>query len=294
MGEGVFYGQDKKAQAFREWLESVGGTSEKLEEGTFLDKNLPVNTGVNARMVVIDRKQTDSGVAMFHTGSPVAVEAISAKDFDVVVARLTDGWSAVSRHRIVAIDDYADIPAPVRAAAKALDYPLENIKGFVYQGHAYLVRQNLANAAEVEEALVHEAVGHLGARALLGKDFAPILNDFWLRMGGTRGVLKVAREYGIEKEVASYIDDLAGVDSLMRIQKQVKAVDELVAHAATTGEIGKAIKVYLGKIKEWLHRFAVQHDWNWLAKPLENFSDWDMAVFLQRAKEATGVIRCTR
>lgn len=54
MGEGVFYGQDKKAQAFREWLESVGGTSEKLEEGTFLDSSLPVNTGVNARMVVID------------------------------------------------------------------------------------------------------------------------------------------------------------------------------------------------------------------------------------------------
>ncbi|MBK7814492.1 MAG: hypothetical protein IPJ52_09395 [Rhodocyclaceae bacterium] len=62
------------------------------------------------------------------------------------------------------------------------------------------------------------AVGHLGARALLGKDFGPILNDFWLRMGGTRGVLKVAREYGIEKEVASYVDDLAGVDSLTRIR----------------------------------------------------------------------------
>lgn len=55
MGEGVFFGNDKKAQAFREWLESVGGTDEKLQEGTFLDPSLPVNTGVNARMVVIDK-----------------------------------------------------------------------------------------------------------------------------------------------------------------------------------------------------------------------------------------------
>ncbi|PWB44642.1 MAG: hypothetical protein C3F19_00825 [Rhodocyclales bacterium] len=55
MGEGVFFGQDKKAQEFREWLESVGGTSEKLEAGTFLDPSLPANTGVNARMVVVDR-----------------------------------------------------------------------------------------------------------------------------------------------------------------------------------------------------------------------------------------------
>ncbi len=55
MGEGVFFGQDKKAQAFREWLESVGGTSEKLAEGTFMDPSLPVNTATNARMVVVDK-----------------------------------------------------------------------------------------------------------------------------------------------------------------------------------------------------------------------------------------------
>jgi hypothetical protein len=55
MGEGVFFGQDKRAQEFREWLERVGGTDEKLEEGTFNDPSLPVTTGVNARMVVIDK-----------------------------------------------------------------------------------------------------------------------------------------------------------------------------------------------------------------------------------------------
>ena len=57
MGEGVFFGQDKKAQAFRNWLEEVGGTSEKLDEGTFMDPSLPVNTAVNARMVVIDKPE---------------------------------------------------------------------------------------------------------------------------------------------------------------------------------------------------------------------------------------------
>jgi len=69
MGEGVFFGSDRKAVDFRSWLESVGGTDEKLDEGTFLDPSLPVTTGVNARMVVIDKSQaseeTDKGVAMF-------------------------------------------------------------------------------------------------------------------------------------------------------------------------------------------------------------------------------------
>lgn len=55
MGEGVFFGSDKKAGEFREWLESVGGTDEKLDEGSFQDASLPVNTGVNARMVVVDK-----------------------------------------------------------------------------------------------------------------------------------------------------------------------------------------------------------------------------------------------
>lgn len=57
MGEGVFFGQDKRAQEFREWLEQVGGTDEKLEEGTFNDPSLPVNTGANARMVVINKAE---------------------------------------------------------------------------------------------------------------------------------------------------------------------------------------------------------------------------------------------
>jgi hypothetical protein len=63
MGEGVFFGSDAKAQEFREWLESVGGTSEKLEAGSFMDASLPVNTGVNARMVVIDKADPNAAAA---------------------------------------------------------------------------------------------------------------------------------------------------------------------------------------------------------------------------------------
>ncbi len=60
MGEGVFFGSDKKAVEFREWLESVGGTSEKLPDNSFMDSSLPVNTGVNARMVIIDKQDSDN------------------------------------------------------------------------------------------------------------------------------------------------------------------------------------------------------------------------------------------
>ena len=55
MGESAFTNQSKRATEFRAWLEQVGGTEEKLAEGSFNDPGLPVNTGANARMVVIER-----------------------------------------------------------------------------------------------------------------------------------------------------------------------------------------------------------------------------------------------
>lgn len=76
MGEGVFFGQDKKAEDFRNWLDEVGGTSEKLPEGSFLDPSLPVNTGVNARMVVIDKPEAgEQGAPAFSRGTTLAMPA---------------------------------------------------------------------------------------------------------------------------------------------------------------------------------------------------------------------------
>jgi Large polyvalent protein-associated domain 1 len=54
-GEGVFFGSDKKAVAFREWLESHGADVEKLPEKTFMDKDLLAQTSVNARMIVLEK-----------------------------------------------------------------------------------------------------------------------------------------------------------------------------------------------------------------------------------------------
>lgn len=55
MGEGAFFHSNQAAENFREWLDSLGATAEKLPEGSFMDPSLPVNTAANARMVVIDK-----------------------------------------------------------------------------------------------------------------------------------------------------------------------------------------------------------------------------------------------
>lgn len=49
MGESAFFRETEKARQFREWLEEVGGTSEKLPERSFQESG----TGVNCRIVHI-------------------------------------------------------------------------------------------------------------------------------------------------------------------------------------------------------------------------------------------------
>lgn len=53
MSEHPFFESDKKSVNFRDWLESVGGTSEKLPEGSFKESDR--STGVNTRIVVINK-----------------------------------------------------------------------------------------------------------------------------------------------------------------------------------------------------------------------------------------------
>lgn len=52
-GEGVFFGKDQKAVAFREWLEQHGADVEPLEAGTFNDNALLAQTSANARLIVL-------------------------------------------------------------------------------------------------------------------------------------------------------------------------------------------------------------------------------------------------
>lgn len=61
-GEGVFFGADKKAVEFRDWLESQGAEIEKLDAGTFNDRSLLATTGANARLITIHKPEGTAAV----------------------------------------------------------------------------------------------------------------------------------------------------------------------------------------------------------------------------------------
>ncbi|NLZ40869.1 MAG: hypothetical protein GX886_06390, partial [Comamonadaceae bacterium] len=118
MGEGVFFGQDKRAQDFRDWLDSVGGTSEKLPEGSFMDPSLPVQTGVNARMVVIDRPAVDDGVRRPGDADPeVAFSATLPRDRNAVRIGITE--KGLVRAMRLQFDGLADVTSKLLERGRA-------------------------------------------------------------------------------------------------------------------------------------------------------------------------------
>lgn len=82
MGEGAFFQSNSAAEGFRAWLDDLGATSERLPENSFMDAALPVNTAVNARMVVIDKPATDTSGITADSARRAAVRARVAANND--------------------------------------------------------------------------------------------------------------------------------------------------------------------------------------------------------------------
>jgi hypothetical protein len=172
MGEGVFFGSDKKAEEFREWLDSVDGTSEKLEAGSFMDPSLPVNTGVNARMVVIDKPaaaapSTDTEAPPPFSLQPDVAPSVASSQIEAAIASVIRSWNADSAPRVRVLADPEGLPARAKR-----DPRYRRAEGFYDQGSStvYLVASNLPTERRALQVLAHESIGHFGMEAITGPE----------------------------------------------------------------------------------------------------------------------------
>lgn len=140
MGEGVFFGKDKKAQEFRDWLESVGGTDEKLDDGTFLDPSLPVNTGTSARMVVIDKPADDENLAFKQDEEQYNGHETSQETTDIYAGRDTRPGTTDEQLR-TGRDAFREVLGPYAGRAGISLLGSRIAKDFQQQGASSLIGQ---------------------------------------------------------------------------------------------------------------------------------------------------------
>lgn len=211
MGEGVFFGQDKKAEDFRSWLEKVGGTDEKLAEGTFMDPTLPVNTGVNARMVVIDKPEGEQAPSFSRGQSPAT--GLTLAD----AQRAVDALKAAGLRKLVLAETIEQLPESGMRKIKS-----ENATGVrgMYDpvtDTAYLVRQNLTSMDDALFVGLHEAF-HRGLRKTFGAEVEPVLN--MIHNGNAR----------VQRQTVAYMQKF-------KIGR-MEAIEEVLADMAGQGETG--------------------------------------------------------
>ncbi|WP_046971158.1 PLxRFG domain-containing protein [Dyella japonica] len=167
-GEGIFGRSDKKAVAFRDWLEKVQGTDEKLPEGSFKSSFNP--TGVNTRMVVVDKPggegrtraaaDSESLAHAYDLPEPkdnsTAPVANKLREVNDVVRDATAHWGDNQPNvRVV------HSPELLPEAAKA-DPRYRSARGLYDGDTVYLVASNLRGREDVLRTLAHEAIGHYG------------------------------------------------------------------------------------------------------------------------------------
>ena len=239
MGEGAFFHSNKRAEAFREWLDTLGATNEKLPDGSFLDPSLPVNTGVAARMVVIDKPMADVVFSRSVADVQAQDRAKAVKITQGVVDSMRAAWS--NGPEVVVAYDMQDpvIPEAVRRADKQQRSggAAGNPEGFYYKGKAYVLASQMRTANDVSRVVAHEVLGHYGLRGMFGQDLGRILDQ-----------IAVMRKEQVRAKAIEY--GLRGVDKLSR---RVAAEEVLAEMAQATPRL-HFVQRAIAAIRTWLRK----------------------------------------
>ena len=206
----------------------MGGTSEKLAEGSFNDPSLPVTTGVNTRMVVIEKEGTPMASVTPGEFLP-AMPSTRLRIRKAAVQRVADalGKRAANAADTRGVQSFEELPEHLRQLYGEVSSRLEGVYDPA-SGTVYLVADNLCGTARAAEVWMHENMVHHGLNGLLGMDEKRrVLNRLWQGMGGMGNaeIASVANKYG--------------VDPLWDVKDRALVMEEYLARLAEKRAAGK-------------------------------------------------------
>lgn len=231
-GEGVFFGQDKKAEAFRTWLDNHGAYIEKLPENTFSDKKLLRTTGVNARLIKITKRED----AQYATRSMPVHQSYST------VKQVTEALKADNANdAAIVVQSVSDLPGHLGEQAEERDP--STIEG-VYdpeENKPYLIADNISDPERAIEVARHEVIAHYGIEGILGEK----------RMNEIADKVTDALKRGIKviKEYSERVNETHGdLDERTHAKEIIAKMSEDGVQNSVTRRIWNAIKSFLNKI----------------------------------------------
>ena len=266
MGESAFTNQNKRATEFREWLESVGGTEEKLAEGTFNDPSLPVNTSANARMVVIEKEATSGNGAMFARSNRTG--GVHMDDAEAIIAQVREALPTAPP--IIALESIAQAPADLRKFIREAGAQ-DDFEAAYHNGKIYALPSNVGSASRLQFLLAHHEIRHHGFASMLGPRKNQVLFSIHATNANVRAAAaeQVRRGYATSKVLATEeaLADMA-VEDLVKLNgwdKIVAAVREWLR-----GAVMRLRRAGLGRVADAIEPSA--------------WTDKDVAALIARAE----------
>lgn len=253
MGEGAFFQSNKRAEAFREWLEQRGATSERLPDGSFMDPSLPVNTSVAARMVVIDKpaeSQTDAGAMYRAPDSAAPARPLSLDRVNQLVQEALSGIRGAP---------------PVEVAVRPSDIGLQPPPGSVgygvtlSSGDIYVFQSAMASDMDVFRTVFHELF-HRGVRVVVPKaQYVQTMLD--LAKGDSR-IQQLAIEWKkteVGQQQRENLRERGYTGAELTAQYEALAIEEALA------EVAEELKAE-GRVGTKPKSLTIRYLANWLAK----------------------------
>lgn len=171
-GEGVFFGKDKAAQGFQEWLDKVGAEVTPLDAGTFNDPSLPVTTGVKARIIKINK--ADSKGKQFSRSEDLTQAPAHAKDTQTGSTPAQVRTELVNRfgEDVISQLEQKGILAIVESHSE------QGVEGFAENGKVTLVADAIT-PENIVPVFLHELGGHVGMQGVLKPSaYDNLMSDF--------------------------------------------------------------------------------------------------------------------
>ncbi|TFH85280.1 hypothetical protein EQG41_18375 [Billgrantia azerbaijanica] len=145
------------------------------------------------------------------------------------------------------------LPAKVLDAMARQSVNGRDVRGVYVGDQMYVVADNVASIQEGIEVAVHEAVGHKGMRAVLGKQLEPVMLSLYRSLpnsqAGRQAMAEVRRDY-------PFLDPAKRED-------RITIAEEMVAHLLEKGHRPKAWQRAVAKIRELLRRAFPMVGWTY-------------------------------
>lgn len=154
------------------------------------------------------------------------------------------------------VSSESDLPQHIQREIEA-DGSQDTIQGVFDGEHVYIIASKHNNQDSVEQVLLHELAGHYGLRKLFGHNIEAELSDIRSRLGGKRGILKLAKKHSINIEhYATDYDNRVSNGSISQSMADDLLFDELLAHVSQMPRLAKPLERIWQKARRLLHKLG--------------------------------------